>query len=123
MDAEKERRPSFVRNPSPGDIADARSGGLRPRHHDADPSGLEQRPQAKCDSKVQLRLCEPRDYASRAATVGDLARRRARPDRLGRRIRAQIVTRVDDDHGALCRTRRKHKECTCEDGAKDEHRP
>ena len=117
VDAQEERRPGTVGDPGARDVAHARPLVPGPREHDADAGPLEQRLEQEGDAEVELGLRQAADDAPRAAPVLDLARRRPRPDRLGRGVPAQVVAGIEDDDGSsgcgdcrgLCRTGEQNK--------------
>ena len=106
----KSAAPARVRDPRAGDVPHARAGGAasassrrgRPRRA----GGARSRSET---SSVRSGSADPGDDAVRAAAVLDLPGRRARADRLGREIRARVVSRVDhDDRVARSPSRARH---------------
>ena len=138
VDAQKEGGVGAVRDPRAGDVPHALAGRPRPRHHDAYPCPAEQLAEAERDRQREVGLANPGDDAVGAASVEDLARRRARPDRLGAEVREPVVPGVDHDdrrrrvgcpgadrRDAECRDQRrgqrKLQSATCEEGAWEAH--
>ena len=97
MDAQEEACVYAVGNPGPGDVAHACARSRRPRHDHTDPCALEQRAEAERDRKVEIRLGDPRDDASRSTTVQDLPRRGTRTDRFRLQVDSQVMARIEHD--------------------------
>ena len=103
VNAQEERCTGAVCDPSARDVSHARARRSRPRHDDLHAGALQQRPQSQAHLQVELGLAQSAHDSARAATVLDLAHRRAGPDRLRLRVRPQVVAGIDDDDDARLR--------------------
>ena len=98
VDAEEQGGAGSVGDPGARDVPNARPRRPRSRHHHPHPGTIEERAQPQRHGEHEVGLANPGHDAVRASAVLDLARGRARSDRLGGRVCALVVPWVDDDH-------------------------